>query len=172
LLAALSSACAGRSAPPAVVSTPAAADEGIDVEELNGAPARRVEELLVGRFPGVRVFRLANGAISVQIRGASSVMGDNEPLYVLDGQPLADTPGGALMGIDPHDIARIEVLKDIGSISFYGVRGANGVVLITTKTGRKETRRLLPRDSYRYLHDVPSSGSRRRADHQRHLQTG
>ena len=73
------------------------------------------------------------GGIAVRIRGASSVTGSNEPLYVVDGMEMVAGPGRALMGINPADITGIEVLKDIGSISAYGVRGANGVVLISTR---------------------------------------
>jgi TonB-dependent SusC/RagA subfamily outer membrane receptor len=95
-------------------------------------PVAQAEELLEGRFAGVRVQRVPGGIV-VRIRGATSVMGSEEPLYVVDGMEMAPGPGGALMGINPADIARIEVLKDIGSTSAYGVRGANGVVLITTR---------------------------------------
>jgi len=90
---------------------------------------------LAGRFPGVEVFRLASGDLSVQIRGASSFVGSTEPLYVIDGMEISPGPGGALVGINPADIASIQVLKDIGSTALYGVRGANGVILITTKRG-------------------------------------
>ena len=100
---------------------------------LANSRAATVEELFVGRFAGVQVFRHPNGGLSIQIRGATSIHGNNEPLYVVDGQPLDAGPGGTLLGINPADIARIEVLKDIGSTSYYGVRGANGVVLITLK---------------------------------------
>ena len=95
-------------------------------------PVAQAEELLEGRFPGVRVQRVPGGII-VRIRGATSVMGSEEPLYVVDGMEMAPGPGGALMGINPADITRIEVLKDIGSTAAYGVRGANGVILITTR---------------------------------------
>jgi TonB-dependent starch-binding outer membrane protein SusC len=104
--------------------------------EWSGTSASTVEELFAGRFPGVQVFSVPGG-ISVRIRGAASVMGSGEPLYVLDGQTLQSGPGGALMGINPADIAKIEVLKDIGSTAIYGVQGANGVVLITTRRGRQ-----------------------------------
>jgi TonB-dependent SusC/RagA subfamily outer membrane receptor len=97
-----------------------------------GQPVSRIEELFVGRFPGVQVFHSPGQGISVRIRGATSVMGSNEPLYVVDGFPLEPGPGG-LIAINPSDIAKIEVLKDAGSTAEYGVRGANGVVLITTK---------------------------------------
>ena len=91
-----------------------------------------VEELLVGRFPGVEVYR-APGGLSIRIRGATSVMGSNEPLYVIDGMTIDPGPGGALVGLNPADIEKIEVLKDAGSTAMYGVRGANGVILIRTK---------------------------------------
>ena len=81
------------------------------------------------------MFRV-NGGIAVRIRGAVSFSGDTEPLYVVDGQTIEAGPGGALMGINPGDIEKIEVLKDIGSTSMYGSRGANGVIVIRTKRGR------------------------------------
>ncbi|HEX2202612.1 MAG TPA: TonB-dependent receptor plug domain-containing protein [Longimicrobium sp.] len=104
--------------------------EGSELE--GGARVRSAEEMLEGRFAGVRVVRVPGG-IAVRIRGATSVEGSNDPLYVVDGMPIEPGPGGALTGINPADITRIEVLKDIGSTSLYGVRGANGVVLISTR---------------------------------------
>jgi TonB-dependent SusC/RagA subfamily outer membrane receptor len=104
-------------------------------KEWSGQMAAQPEELFEGRFPGVQVLRLPEG-IAVRIRGSSSVMGDQEPLYVLDGITIDPGPGGALVGINPADIERIEVLKDISSTSLYGVRGANGVILIRTRRAR------------------------------------
>jgi len=89
-----------------------------------------VEELFAGRFPGVRVFRLANGALSIEVRGRSTIYGSTQPLFVIDGVPVEAEDG--LLFLNPADIQRIEVLKDVGSTAQYGVRGANGVVLITT----------------------------------------
>ena len=103
---------------------------------MEDARVSQPEELLTGRFAGVRVLRLPNGGVAVRIRGGTSVVGSNEPLYVVDGLPIEPGPGGALTGINPSDITKIEVLKDIGSTSLYGVRGANGVVLISTRRGR------------------------------------
>ena len=99
-------------------------------DDWHGTTPARLEELFVGRFPGVRVVA-APGGISVRIRGQSSIHGNNAPLYILDGMPY-DAPNG-LISINPQDVAKIEILKDIGSTAYYGVRGANGVVLITTK---------------------------------------
>lgn len=103
-----------------------------EAPRLDGRRVAEAEELLEGRFAGVRVIRVPGG-IAVRIRGASSLTGSNEPLYVVDGMEMVAGPGGALTGINPADITSIEVLKDIGSISAYGVRGANGVVLISTR---------------------------------------
>jgi TonB-dependent starch-binding outer membrane protein SusC len=100
-----------------------------------GRPVTQLEELFAGRFPGVHVFNMPGQGIAVRIRGATSVMGSNEPLYVVDGFPIEVGPGG-LLAINPGDIAKIEVLKDAGSTAEYGVRGANGVVVITTKRNR------------------------------------
>ena len=106
-------------------------------DEWRGQPAGRAEELFVGRFPGVQVFQVPGG-ISVRIRGANTITGSTEPLYVIDDMPIEAGPGGALMGINPADIEKIEVLKDAGSTAMYGSRGANGVVLIRMKrAGRK-----------------------------------
>jgi TonB-dependent starch-binding outer membrane protein SusC len=109
------------------------AARSIDANDIRSSEVRSVEELFAGRFAGVVVRQHPGGGISVRVRGTTSVYGSNEPLYVIDGMPIDAGPGGALVGLNPADIQRIEVLKDIGSTSFYGVRGANGVVLITTK---------------------------------------
>ena len=92
-----------------------------------------VEELLIGRFPGVHVRRTVSGGFSVRIGGASSFISNEEPLYVIDGTPVQVTPDRGLYWLSPTDVARIEVLKDAATKSMYGVRGANGVIKITTK---------------------------------------
>jgi TonB-dependent starch-binding outer membrane protein SusC len=94
-------------------------------------PGESIEEALEGRVSGVQVVRTGNG-ISVRIHGPSSFLGSNEPLYVLDGTPIEAGPGGALVGISPYDIESIVVLKDPVNTALYGVRGGNGVILITT----------------------------------------
>lgn len=102
-------------------------------EDIQRTPAASFDQILTAKFPGVWVTRTANGGISVRIRGTTSVEGSNEPLYVLDGIPLQAGPDGALTGIVLADIASIEVLKDAISTTMYGLRGANGVILIKTK---------------------------------------
>ncbi len=108
-----------------------------DLSEVSGDDvdrrrATRVEDLLVGQVSGVRVQETARG-IRVIIRGPTSVHGSNEPLYVIDGMPVEAAPGRALIGLNPRDIKSIRVLKDPVDTSMYGMRGANGVVIIKTK---------------------------------------
>ena len=128
--------CAHRpwtGAPPDV--PPATSHGVVTAEELSGLPVVHVEELIQGRVAGARVVRLPGGGISLRLWGPSTIYGDNEPLYVLDGVPLQMTPGRGLDWINPADILRIEILKDVMATAPYGVRGANGVVLITTRRG-------------------------------------
>jgi TonB-dependent SusC/RagA subfamily outer membrane receptor len=134
-LAPLALACAGGPAPTLAAAperpiTPEERARTATSEDWAGTATARLEELFVGRFPGVRVVA-ASGGIQVRIRGQSSINGPTAPLYIIDGMPYEASNG--LLSINPHDVAKIEVLKDIGQTAFYGVRGANGVVLITTK---------------------------------------
>jgi TonB-dependent starch-binding outer membrane protein SusC len=93
-----------------------------------------IEELIQGRAPGVQVIRRSDGTYSLRIRGTSSPSSSNEPLIVIDGSPSADQRAGrALAGINPQDVQRIDVLKDAASTAYYGMRGGNGVILITTR---------------------------------------
>ncbi|HEY7567305.1 MAG TPA: TonB-dependent receptor plug domain-containing protein [Gemmatimonadaceae bacterium] len=93
-----------------------------------------VEDVFRASSPGLRITRTSNGGIAVQlVRGPSSFYSSNEPLYIIDGMPFQPGPGGALNGVNPHDIASIKVLKDPADTSVYGMRGANGVIVITTK---------------------------------------
>lgn len=94
--------------------------------------AAHVEQLL-SRIPGVRVSSSANG-FSVQIRGVNTLVGGSEPLYLIDGVPYVGDRTDVIP-VNPADIECVEVLKDVGQTSIFGVRGANGVVLITTRRG-------------------------------------
>ena len=112
---------------------PPPSEKVVTAEDIQRTPGAPFDQILTAKFPGVWVTRTANGGISVRIRGTTSVEGSNEPLYVLDGIPIQAGPYGALTGIVPADIASIEVLKDAISTAMYGLRGANGVILIKTK---------------------------------------
>jgi TonB-dependent SusC/RagA subfamily outer membrane receptor len=103
-------------------------------ERLTSMRVSRVEELIRDRIPGVVVSRRPNGDYSFRIRGTRSLIGGNEPLLVIDGIPVsASAMTTALAGIAPNDVRRIDVLKDAGSTAAYGSRGANGVIVITTR---------------------------------------
>ncbi|HEV7836867.1 MAG TPA: TonB-dependent receptor plug domain-containing protein, partial [Gemmatimonadaceae bacterium] len=88
---------------------------------------------LASRVPGIIVDRTSDGGIAIRLRGATTILGSNAPLYIVDGIPIEAGPNGSLTGINPMDIASIEVLKDAAATSMYGVRGANGVIVIKTK---------------------------------------
>ena len=103
-------------------------------EEIARLRVKRVEELLAGRVPGLRVLPTPNGGFSVRIRGVTSLYGNAEPLYIVDGLPITLLPGEGLHWLDPAEILRIDVLKDPAETSFYGARGANGVIVIRTKS--------------------------------------
>lgn len=130
-------ACRAAGAPGRVPTTApdsSAASRTATSEEWRGRSVARPEELMVGRFPGVQVLSMPGQGIAVRIRGASSLRGSNDPLYVIDGMPHTPGPDG-LLSINPNDIAKIQVLKDAAQLAEYGSRGANGVVVITTKRG-------------------------------------
>jgi len=125
----------------------------VSKENLNQVSSS-VDNLLRGSAPGVRVTQSSGqpgASASVRIRGGNSITGGNEPLYVIDGFPVyndnanVSTGAGsganvnALSTINPSDIESIEVLKDASSTAIYGSRGANGVVIITTKKGKRGT---------------------------------
>ena len=130
LCVSLGAACAHRqdTNPPTAVGSPV-----VTAEDIDRQPGQPIEELLMGRFPGVTVTRAADGTLSVRIRGTTSIRGSNEPLYVIDGVEIQPGRGGSLAGINPRDIATIEVVKDPAGEALYGVRGANGIILIKTK---------------------------------------
>lgn len=99
---------------------------------------KTIERLFAGRFAGVTVQPSSDGGLQIRIRGgASSYVAGEEPLYVVDGTPLPEGTGG-IVHLNPYDIDKIEVLKNPADVGIYGVRGANGVVRITTlRPGRR-----------------------------------
>ena len=117
----------------ALLPNPPVAGTTVTGEDLDRAGNDAIEKTLAAKVPGALITRTADGGIAIQIRGQTSLAANTQPLYVIDGLPIQPGPGGALLGINPHDIATIEVLKDAASLSFYGLRGANGVILIKTK---------------------------------------
>jgi TonB-dependent SusC/RagA subfamily outer membrane receptor len=106
--------------------------------DVQQAPNEPIEKYLASRSAGVVVSRTAEGNLMIRIRGgSSSIYGSNAPLYIVDGLPFAPSTDGGLSGLNPYDISSIKVLKDATDVTMYGVRGANGVVVITTKKSRQ-----------------------------------
>jgi TonB-linked SusC/RagA family outer membrane protein len=134
---------------------------------IEQTPVLSLEQTLQGAAPGVWVTQASaapGGALSIRVRGGASVTGNNEPLYVIDGFPIENDPDGQnpsdggrdatttvpsnpMAAINPNDIESIEILKDASATSIYGARGANGVIIITTKHG-SSTRPKFTLDSY------------------------
>lgn len=110
----------------------------VKMEKLNEAPVANFDQALAGRVSGVQVGASSSGgepggAMKITIRGANTVNGDNSPLYVLDGFIIEDFNPGVL---DPSDIKSIDILKDASATAIYGARGANGVIIITSKRAK------------------------------------
>jgi TonB-dependent starch-binding outer membrane protein SusC len=101
-------------------------------EKMRSNSPRTVADMLVGRFPGVEVRQLANGSVSIRIRGSRSFRSSEEPLIVVDGIPQHNG-SQALTDMNPRDVESIEVLKDAAASAVFGSRGANGVILIATR---------------------------------------
>jgi iron complex outermembrane receptor protein len=125
----------------------------VTAKDFNKGVIASPEELFQGKTAGVNVTPASGepgGSINIYIRGTNSIRPNNNPLFVVDGVPLdlngtmgtssgvegSSTPKNPLMFINPNDIESITILKDASSAAIYGSRGANGVVLITTKSGR------------------------------------
>jgi TonB-linked SusC/RagA family outer membrane protein len=126
----------------------------VTTEALESAPISSIDQLIQGTAPGVQVTTASGepgGALSIRIRGTASITGNSEPLYVIDGFPIENdiegssagnggrdrtTPPNPLVTLNPSDIESISILKDASATSIYGARGANGVVIITTKQGK------------------------------------
>ncbi len=123
----------------------------VKAEDLENVKMQSIDQGLVGRAAGVQVISssgVPGSAPAIRIRGTTSLQGANEPLYVIDGFPIyagvgSGNAGGqagssnisGISNINPNDIASIEILKDASATAIYGARAANGVVLISTKSG-------------------------------------
>ena len=119
----------------------------VNSKELSKVPTSDITQALAGRMAGVQVMQSegAPGAsISVRVRGGISITQSNEPLYIIDGFPSED----GMSTLDPAEIETIDILKDASATAIYGARGANGVVVITTKSGGKDGKATVTFDSY------------------------
>lgn len=117
----------------------------IAVDKIQGVSIKSVDQMLQGRTPGLHMVQssgMPGAGSSVRIRGGNSISGGNEPLYIIDGVPVYPSGGTSQSDLNPlntiptSDIESIEVLKDASSTAIYGSRGANGVIIVTTKKGQ------------------------------------
>lgn len=117
-------------------------------DDLMKTPTSNVASALAGRVAGVQVTQAEGGpgaGISIRVRGGMSITQSNEPLYIIDGFPSED----GISDLDPGEIASIDILKDASATAIYGARGANGVVVVTTKGGeKKDTKMSVSFDAY------------------------
>lgn len=110
-------------------------------DDLMKNPVSDVTSALAGRVAGVQVTQSEGGpgsSISIRVRGGMSITQSNEPLYIIDGFPSED----GISDLDPGEIASIDILKDASATAIYGARGANGVVVVTTKGGEKKDSKM------------------------------
>lgn len=120
-----------------------------NAEKLDERPVQRVDQALIGQMAGVQVKQTTGGVgkpFSINIRGTGSIGAGNEPLYVIDGFPISSEGnnssgnfenGSPLDNLNPNDIESVQVLKDAAAAAIYGSRASNGVVIITTKKGKR-----------------------------------
>ena len=141
VVAGLLTACGGKSADSQAEPQVATRRDSSQASPLTPAEAYKrdpnepIEAVLARRFPGVDVSRGPGGALVIRIRGMASFNASTEPLIVIDGVPLASGHRGTLP-VNPYDIESIQVLKHASDTALYGVRGANGVIIIKTTQPR------------------------------------
>ncbi|HEY3221375.1 MAG TPA: TonB-dependent receptor plug domain-containing protein [Gemmatimonadales bacterium] len=105
----------------------------LTADDIRNSPGQSLEQLLLARVPGLTVERAADGHSKLVLRGKNTILGDDEVLFVVNGIPLGPAVSGNLSAVDTHDIETVQVLRDAVATAAYGVRGANGVILIRTK---------------------------------------
>lgn len=112
----------------------AGAVSSVDPNEDTGTTYLTMVDMLRGRVPGLQISESPSGEITVRIRGISSISAQAPPLLVIDGVPVPEYSfSSTLRTLDPRDVRTVQVLKDAGSTSMYGSRGAAGVILIKLK---------------------------------------
>ena len=140
LLAALLAGCsqAGSGSTESPAPAQAGRAQGATATDVQQSPNQPIEQQLMARSPGVVVGHNSSGELTVRIRGGSpTVSGNTAPLYIVDGVPFSPSTQGGLSGISANDIQSIRVLKDAADLTMYGLRGANGVIVIKTKHARQ-----------------------------------
>ena len=121
----------------------------VGAKQLRDIPLNSAAQALAGRLAGVQVTGTEgspNAEVIIRVRGGGSITQDNSPLYIIDGVQVEN----GLATLSPQDIESVDVLKDASSTAIYGARGANGVVIITTKSGRNNKTVISYNESLRF----------------------
>ncbi|MDR6781983.1 TonB-linked SusC/RagA family outer membrane protein [Pedobacter africanus] len=116
-------------------------------KQIQDVPITSAEEILTGRLAGLQVTKeegSPDAEVRIKVRGGTSITEDNSPLYIIDGIPMEN----GLRGLSPQDILSVNVLKDASSTAIYGARGANGVVVVTTRGGKEMKTQVSYNGSY------------------------
>ncbi len=108
-------------------------DTVLTADDIRRSPGQSLEQLLLARVPGLTIERAADGHSKLVLRGKNTILGDDEVLFVVNGVPLGPAVSGNLAAVEIHDIETVQVLRDAVATAAYGVRGANGVIIIRTK---------------------------------------
>ena len=112
----------------------------VSSDKIEKRPIANIGDALQGQVAGLQVFTPSgepSAGVSMRLRGVSSINSSSEPLFILDGSPISS---GAFTALNPNDIESMTVLKDASSTAIYGSRAANGVVILTSKKGRRARR--------------------------------
>lgn len=123
-----------RAAPSAAVAEP----RPVSADEISLAESARyahIQDLLIARVSGVEVRPRGNGQFALFVRGQPALYDRREPLVVIDGMQFSQNGAEVLAGLTPRDVKRVAVLRDAAATGIYGTRGADGVVLVTTRHG-------------------------------------
>jgi len=105
----------------------------LTADDIRNSPGQSLEQLLLARVPGLTIERAADGHTKLVLRGRNTILGDDEVLFVVNGIPLGPAVSGNLAAVDVHDIETVQILHDAVATAAYGIRGANGVIVIRTK---------------------------------------
>ena len=133
ILLLLAVACARRSASHQPADSSLPPGTVLTADDIRRSPGQSLEQLLLARVPGLTLTRAPDGHPVLHLRGTTTILGDDEPLFVVNGIPLGPNASGNLAAIALQDIETVQVFRDGATTAAYGIRGANGVILIRTK---------------------------------------
>ncbi|HJS43554.1 MAG TPA: TonB-dependent receptor plug domain-containing protein [Gemmatimonadales bacterium] len=134
ILLILLAACSSSRQSGSSTSRPSGSGFVITAADIERSPGMSLEQIMIARIPGLSIGRAEDGRMILKLRGTTTFMGSEEALIVVNGIALGPNAAGNLHAINPHDIESITVLRDAASTAQYGSRGANGVIVIRTKS--------------------------------------